>query len=105
MQCDDENGKIIQSIRYLCCTVKEGVADSGVVDFKLIDSVHVGNLKFGSENAIGAALQRSAHEGIYPDKLELNVIGIERHPLVLLQFLNFDIIDLEREYGGKLSVL
>jgi len=42
----------------------------------------------GETNIDTFALESSAHKRVYPDKLQLDIIGVKRHPTAILQLLN-----------------
>ena len=87
----------VEGLPHLCGAMKECVANSGVIDFELVDSVDVGADKVSLEDAVGAALQRRAHERVDVHKLQLDVAGVERNPLALVQFLDLDCVHLQRD--------
>ena len=75
-------------------TVEEGEANSRVINFELVDAVNVGDRKLGTEDAIRASLERGANERVDPDEFQLDVLSVERHPLVFLQFLDLNLVHL-----------
>ena len=79
---------------YLGGTVEEGEANSRVINFELVDAVNVGDRKLGTEDAIRASLERGANERVDPDEFQLDVLSVERHPLVFLQFLDLNLVHL-----------
>lgn len=84
----------------LCGTVEERVADSGVINLELVDSVDVGNLKFSAEETVRVPLQESADKRIDANKFQLDVFGVERYPFILDKFLNLDSVYL-LEYNNN----
>lgn len=74
--------------------IQPGVADSIVVHLELVDAPHVGHLEHGLVGAVGAALQRGAHERVDAHELQLHVGSLERLPLALLQLFDLDSVYL-----------
>lgn len=59
------------------------VSDPIVINLELVDSVDIRNLELGLIESTGLPVESYPHEGIDPDKLELDICGIVRLPVVV----------------------
>lgn len=78
----------------LCRAIKVCVSDAIIVHFELIDSVNVRDLEVSFVDAVGLVLQSRPDKRIDSNKLQLDVVGLERLPLVAFEDFNFDGVHL-----------
>ena len=85
-------GVFERSYGHLSGAVQMRVADSIVVDHKLEHTVHVGQFE-ASHVQIPFLFECRADERIHSYEFQLNVVGIERHPLTVAgQRFNLDLV-------------
>lgn len=77
--------------------IQPSVPNPIIVHFELVHSPHIWDLEHGFINTISVLLQSGADERVNTDKLQLDVIGIKRLPLAILQLFNLDSVHLMKK--------
>lgn len=72
------------------------VTNSVVVHFELVNTVDVWNFELSFVYSVRFFLEGRSYERIDSDKFQLNIGGIERLPVSINQFFDFDLVNLKK---------
>lgn len=80
---------------YLCSAVQSGEANPVVINFKLVDSIHIRYFEFSFINSISIVFQSGTYKWIDSNKFQLDVISGERFPYSIIINFNSNLINLK----------